>query len=243
MEPNKLENQFREKLNNRKINPSEAAWDRLDAMLSITDQSDSEQANQKPKRRFTWLYVAASIAGFLLVGTIFFNQKESAVSVDKNEVVIHNEVIPKTETIPVTKENAENNEPKMAIKNTRIALENNKAKSENQKTKVAIKKDRVAENNVNQSQKNAHSIISQETEQQSITPERNDVNVDKMLAAVEKTPKKISDEKSVSVNAANLLSQVDGELKLSFREKVISKVNKNYQSVKVALANRNRSEE
>ena len=64
-----------------------------------------------------------------------------------------------------------------------------------------------------------------------------------MLAAVEKTPKKTSDEKSVSVNAANLLSLVDGELKLSFREKVISKINKNYQSVKVAVANRNRSEE
>jgi len=38
------------------------------------------------------------------------------------------------------------------------------------------------------------------------------------------------------------LSQVDGELELSFREKVIAKVNKNYQTVKVALANRNNQE-
>jgi hypothetical protein len=43
----------------------------------------------------------------------------------------------------------------------------------------------------------------------------------------------------VHVKQSNLLSQVDGELELSFREKVISKVNKNYQTVKVALANRN----
>ena len=46
----------------------------------------------------------------------------------------------------------------------------------------------------------------------------------------------------VRINAADLLNQVDGELELSFREKVITKVNKNYQTVKVALANRNQQE-
>ncbi|MNG32444.1 hypothetical protein D3C84_1184600 [compost metagenome] len=46
----------------------------------------------------------------------------------------------------------------------------------------------------------------------------------------------------VRVNANDLLNQVDGELELSFREKVITKVNKNYQTVKVALANRNQQE-
>jgi len=45
---------------------------------------------------------------------------------------------------------------------------------------------------------------------------------------------------SVKVDARNLLSQLDGELDLTFREKVISKVNKNYREVKVALANRNK---
>jgi len=43
----------------------------------------------------------------------------------------------------------------------------------------------------------------------------------------------------VHVNASNLLSQVDGELELSFREKIINKVSKKYQTVKVALSNRN----
>ena len=44
----------------------------------------------------------------------------------------------------------------------------------------------------------------------------------------------------LKVDAKNLLSQVDGELDLTFREKVISKVNKNYREVKGALANRNK---
>ena len=49
----------------------------------------------------------------------------------------------------------------------------------------------------------------------------------------------IGQKQSVSINANNLLSQVDNELEPSFREKVIVKINKNYQTVKVALANRN----
>ena len=44
---------------------------------------------------------------------------------------------------------------------------------------------------------------------------------------------------TVKVDAKSLLSQVDGEVEYSFREKMLQKINKNYQEVKVALANRN----
>ncbi|MBY0486670.1 MAG: hypothetical protein K2P85_05715, partial [Flavobacteriaceae bacterium] len=64
------------------------------------------------------------------------------------------------------------------------------------------------------------------------------VNVDDLLASVEKTPKSTPKPK-VKVNANSLLSQVDGELDQTFREKVINRVSKNYQEVKVALATRN----
>jgi hypothetical protein len=67
----------------------------------------------------------------------------------------------------------------------------------------------------------------------------NDKSVDEILAAVQTASKAGNSETAVKVNPNTLLSQVDGELELSFREKVINKVNKNYQTVKVALANRN----
>ena len=44
---------------------------------------------------------------------------------------------------------------------------------------------------------------------------------------------------TVKVDAKSLLLQVDGEVEYSFREKMLQKINKNYQEVKVALANRN----
>ena len=65
MEPNKIEEQFKELLNSRELQPSDKAWDRLDAMLSVAEE-------KKTKRSFGWLYMAASIIGFLFVGRLFF---------------------------------------------------------------------------------------------------------------------------------------------------------------------------
>ena len=71
------------------------------------------------------------------------------------------------------------------------------------------------------------------------TSNTNDVNVDKMLAEVQTSSKEENSKFKIKVNPNILLTQVDGELELSFREKVIHKINKNYQTVKVALAKRN----
>ena len=53
------------------------------------------------------------------------------------------------------------------------------------------------------------------------------------------TMKSTNSKSSIKVDAKSLLSQVDGELEQTFREKVITKINKNYKEVKEALANRN----
>ena len=42
MEPNKIEKQFREKLNTREIQPSVQVWDRLDAMLSVAEEKKTK---------------------------------------------------------------------------------------------------------------------------------------------------------------------------------------------------------
>jgi hypothetical protein len=45
MEPNKIESQFKQKLEQRTIQPTEMAWDRLDAMLSV-----AEKKKKRPNR-------------------------------------------------------------------------------------------------------------------------------------------------------------------------------------------------
>ena len=219
MEPNKFDNQFKEKLSSREIKPSDAAWDRLDAMLSVSE---------KPKRKFSWLYIAASVLAFLTVGTIFFSQKESVVLNPKNTIKIQNEItIKSNETAPIL------NSSKKSV----VVI---------QETKKSISKSNIIPSTNKQLKNNnqvvAVSIINQKTEQKSIAnPTTNALPVEKQLVLVENFKNEnSSDQKSkIHVNPDNLLSQVDGELELSFREKVINKVNRNYQTLKVALDNRN----
>jgi len=234
MEPNKLEKQFKEQLNSREIKPSEMAWSKLDAMLTAADPSNSVQAKQKPKTKFPWMFMAASFVGFLLIVTVYFNQKENVIRNEKNDIVIQNDIAPKTTIIP---DNAieQQAEERKSVVATAVQIP-----TLNTNIIPKFKESAIIKNN--QNQVTEVSINNQTKEQKTIKSQTNTVSVDELIAVVGNPLKKEnqSGQKSVvHVNAGNLLSQVDGELEFSFREKVINKVSKNYQSVKVALANRN----
>ncbi|MDI6045027.1 hypothetical protein [Flavobacterium yafengii] len=237
MEPNKLETQFKEQLNSREIKPSEMAWSKLDAMLTVADPSNSKQAKQKPKTKYPWMFIAASFVGFLLIGTVYFSQKGNAIENQENEIVIQNSVAPKTIVVPENTIKIKEEDEKGLVANVV-----QKSTSGTNKTPILREKLIAVNNNSNQNQVAEVSISNQKSEQKLIKSQISDVTVDKLLAVAGNPSKKenqLSQKPVVHVNASNLLSQVDGELELSFREKVINKVNKNYQTVKVALANRN----
>jgi electron transfer flavoprotein alpha subunit len=213
------------------------AWSKLDAMLSVADSSNSEQAKQKQKTKFPWMFMAASFVGFVLIGTVYFSQKGNTIENQKNEVVIQNSVTTKTTVVP-------DNSIKLKTEDEKGLVANvvQKSTSGTNKTPILKEKSIIVNNNSNQNQVAEVSINNQKTEQKSIKPQTNTVSVDELLAAVEnpsKKEKQLNQKPVVHVNASNLLSQVDGELELSFREKIINKVSKNYQTVKVALSNRN----
>jgi len=230
MEQNKLENEFRNKLNQREINPSESSWDRLDAMLTVAEE-------KKPVRSYSWIYIAASIIGFAFLGTFFFNQSDKNVNVESNEVVIENN----QKVEPIQKEANSIIPSNSQTESIAVISEvKNEKKNPQAKKSPIINQNQIAQNSDSDSLttrlKSTQSI--QETEQFASSNSNNN-SVDEMLAAVQTDPKAAISKTAVKVNPNTLLSQVDGELELSFREKVINKVNKNYQSVKVALANRN----
>ncbi|MFH7004105.1 hypothetical protein [Flavobacterium bizetiae] len=238
MEPNNFEKDFREKLNQRKIEPSEKAWDRLDAMLSVAEEK------KQPKNKKRWMYIAASIVGFLLVGTFFFNQKKSVVETPKNNVVIKEnlqkdtvvkpdlDVINPVKTEVAVSEKTSNQNSVKEEKNLNVKPNKTLKTKSNQIAESSI----IIKNNQPKQSVNNQSLAVETSKKET---------VDQLLESAEKTvvaENSAKPKSKVKINANDLLNQVDGELELSFREKMITKVNKNYQTVKVALANRNQQE-
>jgi predicted CopG family antitoxin len=163
------------------------------------------------------------------LGTFFFTQNNQNTTIESNEVVIENN----KKAEPIQKE-ISIVPPNPKSESTVVISELKKAKRNSQI------KNQVAQNS---SSDNLIPIVEKKETNQEIvqvaTSNTSDVNVDKMLAEVQTSSKEGNSKTKIKVNPNTLLTQVDGELELSFREKVINKVNKNYQTVKVALANRN----
>ena len=66
MAPLKFEEHIKDKLEQRKLQPSADAWQKLNDQLE-------DDASKKNNKTFWWLGIAASIVGVMLVGTIIMN--------------------------------------------------------------------------------------------------------------------------------------------------------------------------
>ena len=84
MAPNKFEENIKNKLENRTIQPSKEAWN------TLQDRLDASTNNEKPRPIF-WIGLAASIVGILFVVSQFFN--DSQINQSTPEIVVNPEVI------------------------------------------------------------------------------------------------------------------------------------------------------
>lgn len=223
MEPNNIENQIREKLNQREIQPSSNAWDRLDAMLSVEEQ--------KPKRNFKWISIAAIFVGFTLIG-IFMMNKENSVE----NVIPTNPIVFEKETNLIKNESIDEIEDTFSKVNEKETVVHQSTKKiEKPSTEINPKKDFLLDNHLEKEK-----VI---VENQSKASTAKYINAESLLAEIEKGEKveilNISKNSSVKVDANALLSTAENEVNETFREKAIQSFNKNYQSVKSTLANRN----
>lgn len=222
MEPNKMEEEFRKKLNSREIQPSEAAWDRLDAMLSVAE-------NKKPKRNFRWLYLAAGLALFLGAGLFLMKQTNDSLTVPVetgDSVVVEDQI--DNESANVSEDSNATAPVTFQQQKTTVAL------AENQPGKAGLVK--------KEQKSNAGTLPEVSIDKAPVLKETPPVVVEnthqepeKMLA-VNEAPK---EQPKVKVNASSLLSSVEGELNLEFRETTLDKIKKNFKTVKTAVAHRN----
>ncbi|NRS87429.1 hypothetical protein HNQ02_000329 [Flavobacterium sp. 7E] len=236
MESNKFDKNIKVKMEARTIAPSADAWGKLEAMMSVAD---------KPKRKYVWWYIAASFVGLLLVSSIFFNQSISNKINTSNSVVLE-----QVQTSSSLEESAiSNEEDALPQKGSRDIVHK---KREAKGIKSTISSDVMRASERVRKQKNQVVLYANPIVKVSIINQKSSKHLEELVSSevpvVENlTPndltfaneKPVSQTRSVHVNATRLLSQVDQELELTFREKVINKISRNYQSVKVALENRN----
>ncbi len=239
MPRNKMEKDFSQKLNERELTPTPAAWDRLDAMLTVAE-------NQKPKRSRNWMFLAAGFAGILLLASMFFKSQTSSVA---NENLL-NEIAPVATSAPVEKSSeSESGIFQDQSKTNREVKTNPISQNQSVVAQIATIKDQETANPVLNPNREAVSIINpnpnpnqsqSQSQNQSISvPSPNAVADEELLASVQSKRESKKPASGVKVSARNLLFEVDPEKNESTSSKFIRQLGKNYQHVKVAVANRN----
>lgn len=234
MEQDNFNKNIQEKFNFRTIEPSETAWNKLDAMLTLA-------AEKKQPKRFFWLSIAATFILFTGVGYVFFQQNEKT------------KLMPSTEEIVTSKTNSETETHKQSMKESSVSFENELANNATISTTSKTKKSTTIlptqkENSklevyemavLKQEEVIAANEIKKEGIKQEIKePTYNYTTAETLLAEVQgqKKPSNISSFKStLRVNPKELLQAVESELDQTFKEKTITKL----KQAKSAFVNRN----
>ncbi|MES2487096.1 MAG: hypothetical protein V4581_14260 [Bacteroidota bacterium] len=239
MEPNKLDNEIKQKLAQRTINPSPMAWDRLDAMLSIAEQAP---AKKKPNR--TWMYMAACFLALLLAGTFFLNQSNK----DSNDIDNTNTVVTKGQ--PAGQKSQQMPNAATPLDNTLpgavAGVQGSSSSINNQRQQGvwvnATPFHPLPDGHTTQ-QTGTQTNQNLQATQQTATSSGSRITVDpNALLAEVSTPKPNTAkamQPKVKVDANVLLSGIEGEMESNFRDRMLDRLAKNYNEVKDAVATRN----
>ena len=225
MEPNKIDNQIREKLNAREVQPSAQAWDRLDAMLAVSEE-------KKPKKGYGWFFVAASTILFFGLGFFLFNSNETIEINNSTPIVTTiNEEIDSAETNKINEISIENVKPVLVQNEVNYSKTQKNKKSK--ETNELIKPENDLEEKIT-----PNSQLQTPNSYKYVSPEN-------LLAEVQTGEKVITSDKKISpkakmkVDANSLLTNVEKELDENHRETTLDKLNRKFKDAKSALANRN----
>lgn len=224
MAQHKIDNQIKSKLNTREIQPSSQAWDRLDAMLTVSE-------NKKSKNGYEWFFAAAAVVLFFGLGFFIFNQNEEPKINNSIPVVTTvDEDIDSIETNKINQISVEKEQPILVQNENNFSTTQTNKKSEGRKE--LVKGDNVIDEK--NTSKTHHP-----------TPITQHPSPEKLLVEVPVNQKEIpSDKKNsvtskIKIDAASLLSTVEKELDENYKESTLDKLTKKFHDAKSALANRN----
>ena len=263
MAPIKFEEDIRDRLEKRQVQPSADAWQ------TLSNRLDSEPKG-KSKKAYWWLGIAASFIGLIIVSSILFSKdsgangntpslvEEDTVKTIKEEGVLKNLVV-----------------EEQPIKESQIALEELEKEEKYQKMKFIPNKDLMVETNDNTHLALEERAIKEQITKATTLPETaitatvdatntieaqkvdevvaqiqklqeeksavTDAEIDALLGQAQKelTSERLYNAATKTVDAELLLLQVETGLDQSFRNRVFEALNSGYKKVRTAVVDRN----
>ncbi len=224
---NKFENSIREKLQEREIQPSESAWERLSTQLDA----------QERKKKRSWFFYLGYAASILLIVSLFFylNDKEDASAIPENTIVKENvkEMLPiddkkfKKESIVPKESETVIAESTVEEKKNRVPLKEQKEskKIKSIKTEVAVQSPKVDlkpidEKKINEIKKEEKTVVAtRETLKTDTLPHRKSksgiyVDSEALLYSVTHTRKEIKEYYTeYQISKQKVLDIISDELK------------------------------
>ncbi|MCF6296076.1 MAG: hypothetical protein L3J25_10365 [Flavobacteriaceae bacterium] len=253
MAPIKFEDFLKEKLEQRKLQPSTNAWEKLQSKLD-TNQT---KKNNKP---FWWLGIAASFIGILIVTSVFFNNETDTTIVDTEEAIItiENEtpkIFNDVEQVAVEEPQVEN--PLINTKVQKVDINPVLQKQENQlinrnvNEAVVQTETKANENQINKKESIDKALTFEDLKLQEVVAQvqalkkaNNVVSDAEINALLDQAQKEIAlhklyNESTKKVDANALLQGVEADLEQSFRVRAFKAIKSGYNYVKTTVAERN----
>ncbi|WP_282043604.1 hypothetical protein [Winogradskyella flava] len=259
MAPIKFEEQLKDKLEKRSLQPSIESWSKLSERLDT-----QEKKSKNPW--FWWMGIAAGVIIMIAIVVQTFGSKiddnttPQIVEEESMELIIEpkqpnlNEV----KAIELAAEN-EKTDSEIDENDTKEEVQIINYKSvinKKQKTKTQLASNQESEDNkverlkdsnkaqqslVKQTMINKNAVVEALDQLRSETPSVTDREVDSLLklASKELFKDKLRKETSKTVDANSLLLDVEEEMGQSFRTKVYEALKESYETVKTAVAERN----
>ncbi|VAV84910.1 hypothetical protein MNBD_BACTEROID02-1525 [hydrothermal vent metagenome] len=260
MAPIKFENDLKNKLDQRKLQPSADAWKNLQERLDINQ-------NKTNNKGYWWFAIAASFVGILIISSIFFNKNQND-TIEPIVVDTEQQQMPKANekfVLPIKKETeivfespkTKKDEPVTKKLLTYKASESNHQLQQKQKalikdeTKAIVAQTEIKRDNKETAVKPMEKLSFEDIKIQEIVAQvealkkvNNIVSDAEINALLDQAQKEIAlhklyNETTKKVDANALLEDVEADLEQSFRERAFKAIKSGYKYVKTAVAERN----
>lgn len=259
MAPIKFEENLRDKLEERSLQPSANSWSKL------SDRLDKEEKSGR-KPWFGWLSIAAGLIIFLAIAIQVFGSKttDDAKPESVNEDIKEQQIDEKQpqfeevntmdialeEEILEVQEIEKNTVDEPKIKNYKSVVKKS-SKPDSQLANTSKKDNSKLENDQNEAHKSEILTTTAQVNTQAVAEALDAINtentvvtdkeVDSLLkvASKELFRDQLKKETTKTVDAKSLLEDVEEEMGQSFRSKVFEALKGSYETVKTAVAERN----